>query len=55
MSLNPVSSTALQTAVVVTTLGFTRSQSTLRPDLIRTPCPSLAVVYPVTLLSSSST
>ncbi|GKZ66933.1 hypothetical protein AnigIFM50267_001022 [Aspergillus niger] len=34
MSLNPLSSIALQTAVVVTTLGFTPAQSSLRPGAL---------------------
>ncbi|PLB43282.1 hypothetical protein P170DRAFT_459746 [Aspergillus steynii IBT 23096] len=34
MSLNPVSSIVLQTAVVVTTLGFTPAQSSLRPGAL---------------------
>ncbi|PIG83982.1 hypothetical protein AARAC_008632 [Aspergillus arachidicola] len=34
MSLNPISSIALQTTVVVTTIGFTPAQSTLRPGAL---------------------
>ena len=34
MSLNPLSSIALQTAVVVTTLGFTPARSSLRPGAL---------------------
>ncbi|KAF5857250.1 hypothetical protein ETB97_006048 [Aspergillus alliaceus] len=34
MSLNPISSIALQTAVVVTTIGFTPARSSLRPGAL---------------------
>ncbi|KAE8366745.1 membrane bound O-acyl transferase family-domain-containing protein [Aspergillus caelatus] len=51
MSLNPISSIALQTIVVVTTIGFTPAQSTLRPGalvivgLCTGQCLSTALTY----------